>query len=76
MYCIGRSLNGTMAESAPPESLLNFEAPLFVGENSKDSTKPVPESQGSASQGSCWRRWRTPKAQGTARRRSWPRGSG
>mgnify|MGYP001235901630 CR=1 FL=1 len=39
-----------MAESAPPESLLNFEAPLFVGENSKDSTKPVPESQGSASQ--------------------------
>ena len=39
-----------MAESAPPESLLNYEAPLFVGENSKDSTKPVPESQGSASQ--------------------------
>ena len=39
-----------MAEPSPPESLLNYEAPLYVGENSKDSTKPVPESQGAVSQ--------------------------
>ena len=39
-----------MQDPSPPESLLNFEPPLFVGGNSKDSTKPVPESSGAASQ--------------------------
>lgn len=39
-----------MQDPSPPESLLNFEPPLFVGGNSKDSTKPVPESSGAVSQ--------------------------
>eukprot|EP00937_MAST-01D_sp_MAST-1D-sp2_P000088 g88.t1 len=38
------------AQPTAPESLLCFETPLFVGANSKDSTKPVPESQGAVSQ--------------------------